>query len=102
DPARLKQIADLLSQRHIPFAIALIPDFVDEKNEHEPMGSKPDFVEAIRYMVAHGGSIVMHGWTHQLNFGRHHGISADDAEFFRMDGGAGRPLPLPGDADHYR
>ncbi|MBU6401200.1 MAG: polysaccharide deacetylase family protein, partial [Verrucomicrobia bacterium] len=78
DPADLRRVSDLLAARHIPFGIALIPRFRDPVNHiDQSLADEPDVVEAVHYMVAHGGTVVMHGVTHQL-----HGVSGDDYEFW--------------------
>src|SRR5262249_32768071 len=82
DPQQLRKIADLLGDRHVPFIVSLIPIYVNPADKsYIPMHLRPQFVAAIRYMMARGGSIVMHGATHQFQ-----GLSADDAEFFDFPG----------------
>ena len=53
------------------------------------LSDRPEFVRAIRYMVSKGGSVVMHGVTHQFR-----GKSTDDYEFWDefSDG------PIPNDS----
>ena len=78
DIKELKAIADYLHSRHIPFQLALIPIFKNPDAKVEiHLSDRPRFVRALHYMVSRGGTIVMHGVTHQL-----HGISADDCEFW--------------------
>jgi uncharacterized protein YdaL len=78
DPEVLKNYADYLYDRKIPFQISLIPIFVDPEDKSEIyLSDRPDFVRAIRYMVSKGGIVVMHGVTHQYR-----GKSADDYEFW--------------------
>lgn len=78
DPDDLRRVADLLAARHVPFQIALIPVFRDPGNHIElTLTDRPEVVEALHYMVARGGTIIMHGVTHQL-----HGVSGDDFEFW--------------------
>jgi uncharacterized protein YdaL len=86
DPEVLKEYADYLYDRKIPFQISLVPIFVD--NEHPPiyLSDRPAFVRAIQYMVSKGGSVVMHGVTHQYR-----GKSTDDYEFW--DEFSDRPVP---------
>jgi uncharacterized protein YdaL len=87
DPDELRTIADRLSARHVPFQIALIPVYRDPRQSLEVhLANRSSFVDAIRYMVAHGGTPIMHGVTHQL-----HGVSADDYELW--DAAADRPIP---------
>ena len=78
DPLKLKEVADFLSERGIPFLVAVIPIYVNpQKNEQVNLSDRPEVVNALEYMVSHGGSIVMHGSTHQNT-----GVSANDAEFW--------------------
>lgn len=78
DPDDLRRVADLLAARRVPFQIALIPIFRDPGNHIElTLTDRPDVVEALHYMVARGGTVIMHGVTHQLN-----GVSGDDYEFW--------------------
>jgi uncharacterized protein YdaL len=78
DPSQLRNIADLLSSEDVPFLVSLVPFYVDPgAGIRVSMSEKPDFVDAIHYMVEHGGTIVMHGVTHQ-----YHGISTTDYEFW--------------------
>lgn len=86
DPARLRDIADLLFEEGIPFSVSLIPFFVDPANNiRVSLSDKPDFVDAIHYMVERGATIVLHGGTHQYK-----GQTATDFEFW--DGTTNRPI----------
>ncbi len=78
DPGALRTIADFLHSRNVPFEIALTPHYVyPEMNVNVTLADKPEFADAIRYMVARGGMVVMHGSTHQ-RFGE----STADYEFW--------------------
>jgi len=78
DPDQLREIADYLYSRKIPFQIALIPIFRDPKENLDIyLSDRPQFVRAVRYMVSKGGTVVMHGATHQYR-----GRSGDDYEFW--------------------
>ncbi len=78
DPGRLRAIADVLYSKHVPFLVGIIPFYVDpEAGIRLSLSDKPEFVDAIHYMVAHGATIVMHGVTHQ-----YHGVTATDFEFW--------------------
>ncbi len=90
EPAQLKAVADYLYSQHVPFQIALIPIYRDPQRGIEiHLSDRPQFVEAVRYMVSRGGVVVLHGVTHQNT-----GVSADDYEFWNdlTDG------PLPNDS----
>jgi uncharacterized protein YdaL len=78
DPVDLKHVSDLLDGYHIPFQIAMIPIFKNPSKEFEVrLSDRKSFVDSLHYMVAHGGTIVMHGVTHQYR-----GQSGDDYEFW--------------------
>ncbi|HTX19550.1 MAG TPA: DUF2334 domain-containing protein [Bacteroidota bacterium] len=78
NPDQLRDIADILSSRGIPFLVGVIPFYVDpSEGIRVSLSDKPDFVDAIKYMVKNGGTIVMHGITHQYK-----GTTAVDYEFW--------------------
>jgi len=86
DPKSLKKIADYLEGKGVPFQVSLIPIFRNPESQYELMLSeRPELVAALRYMVRKGGTIILHGATHQ-----HRGVSADDYEFW--DDIAGVPI----------
>ncbi len=78
DPDRLRDVADVLHDEGVPFLIGLVPYYVDtEAGLRISLTDKPDLVEAIQYMVRKGGSVIMHGATHQYK-----GVTAVDYEFW--------------------
>lgn len=78
DPNSIRKISDLLYSEGVPFLIAVVPFYIDPSNNvRVSLSDKPDMVDALRYAEAHGGTIVMHGDTHQ-----YHGVTASDYEFW--------------------
>jgi hypothetical protein len=78
DPDQLRAVADIMSSRGIPFQISLIPIYKDPARRVEIyLSDRPRSVEALKYMVSRGGSIILHGVTHQLR-----GNTGDDFEFW--------------------
>ncbi|MBE0644624.1 MAG: DUF2334 domain-containing protein [Bacteroidetes bacterium] len=78
DPDRLRKVADVLYDEGVPFAVGLIPFYVDpEAGFRVSLTDKPDLVDAIHYMVRKGAAVVMHGATHQYK-----GVTAIDYEFW--------------------
>ena len=74
DPIDLRRVADYLSSQSVPFQIALIPIFKDPAKGIELyLSDRPQFVEALKYMIARGGCVALHGVTHQFR-----GESGDD------------------------
>jgi uncharacterized protein YdaL len=111
DPARLRAIADLLRARGVPFAVSVIPVFSDPLGvynrgipRYDRLSSKPAVVDALKYMVARGGKIVLHGYTHQYDSvaNPYTGVTGEDFEFYRVqldaDGNAVYTGPVPEDS----
>ncbi len=86
NPDKLRDIADILSSRGIPFLIGVTPFYVNPgEGVRIGLSDRPDVVDALTYMVQNGGSIVMHGVTHQYK-----GVTAADYEFW--DESSSRPI----------
>lgn len=78
NPGKLRDIADILSKRNIPFLVGVVPFYVDPgEGIRVSLSDKPEIVDALKYMVMNGGTIVMHGVTHQYK-----GVTAMDYEFW--------------------
>lgn len=78
EPDKIRDIADFLSERGIPFLIGVVPFYVDPiQGLRISLSDKPDMTDALRYVESNGGTIVMHGITHQYK-----DITAIDYEFW--------------------
>lgn len=95
NPDKLRDVADLLSARGIPFLVAVSPIYVNPaEGLRVTLTQKPEIVDALQYMVRNGGTIVMHGTTHQYK-----GVTGADFEFWDEQ----RDGPIPGEtADAHR
>ena len=91
-PEALRALADYFASASVPFSIALIPLYSDPLGAHtagvpsqRALHEAPEVVSAIQYMLARGGSLVLHGYTHQhaAEKNPYSGASVDDFEFFR-------------------
>jgi uncharacterized protein YdaL len=90
-PTAVRAIADALAAEGIPFAVAVIPVF--RAPPREPGGAAdvvslrevPAMVDALRYALDRGATLVLHGFTHQYRDvpNPYDGVSARDFEFFR-------------------
>ncbi|GGM65352.1 DUF2334 domain-containing protein [Dactylosporangium sucinum] len=111
NPAQLRAIADYLSSRKVPFAVAVFPVYDDAAGiysggvpVHKTLQAAPEVVSALRYMTAHGGTLLMHGYTHGFAGAPNpYGVSAEDYEFYRahVDASSGSVVldgPIPGDS----
>ena len=77
---KLREIADYLYKENVPFIIALIPTYVDSKTGNiNTLDLKPEFIETIKYMQQKGGSVILHGYTHQIG---NEEISGEGYEFW--------------------
>ncbi|MCU5114757.1 polysaccharide deacetylase family protein [Bacillus wiedmannii] len=67
DTNQLKEIAELLKEKKIPYMITVIPVYTDPntgKTLH--LKDKPELVDLLRSMQDDGAAIIMHGYTHQF------------------------------------
>lgn len=86
NPGSLRKIADILSARGIPFLVGVSPFYVSPgEGIRVSLSDRPDLVDALRYMAQNGGTVVMHGVTHQYR-----GVTGVDYEFW--DESTGRPV----------
>ncbi len=109
DPARIRAIADYLYSEGVPFSLAVIPRFTDPLGAWGPpmtvdLADRPELVSALEYAVSKGGTIVMHGYTHQYGTvaNAYNAVSGMDSEFYisQMDsqGRIHQVSPVPEDS----
>jgi uncharacterized protein YdaL len=92
NPATLRQIADYLASRGAPFSFHVVPLYVDSLGYRNngvpqsiPLSSKPELINAIRYMQSQGGVMICHGWTHQYDsLPNPYTGASGDCEFYRI------------------
>ncbi len=96
DLAALDEWTDELESRGTPFSMGVVPVFVDPNGKYYSAGTRYTYAEddaffdAVERGRARGGSIVMHGYTHQHDGG----VSREDWEF--VVDGSNVPLPADG------
>ncbi|SIT01558.1 Uncharacterized protein YdaL [Virgibacillus pantothenticus] len=61
---QLREQADFLKGKNIPYMIAVIPVYYSE-TETVHLSDSPELVKTLQYMQKNGASIVMHGYKHQ-------------------------------------
>lgn len=67
DPESLMAIAEELKERDIPYMIAVIPIYTDpETGKEYRFEDMPEVLKVLKYMQENGGSVVLHGYTHQF------------------------------------
>ncbi|WP_238007287.1 DUF2334 domain-containing protein [Dactylosporangium sp. AC04546] len=91
DPAELRRITDYLYGKGIPFTVAVYSRYRDPNAtysggaaEDYTLADRPAVVAELKYMESHGGTLLMHGYTHQFEsaVNPYNGVSADDFEFY--------------------
>jgi hypothetical protein len=86
DPSRIRAIADIMDSLKAPFIISLVPVYKNPAAKEEVrLSARPALYEALQYACAKGGTIALHGYTHQNT-----GVSTIDYEFWDMK--TDRPL----------
>lgn len=111
DPAELRAIADYLYAQKVPFSVAVYPRYRDPKGiqnngkaQDYTLATKPLVVSALKYMQQRGGTLLMHGYTHQFGSiaNPYDGESANDFEFYLAHVDANNSViydgPVPGDS----
>ncbi len=92
NPAAIRAAADYLYSRGVPFSIASYTRYVDPHGfyndgvaENVALSETTAVVDAIKYALTKGGTLLMHGYTHQYGTASnpYNGVSGDDFEFFR-------------------
>ncbi|WP_232695706.1 polysaccharide deacetylase family protein [Brevibacillus daliensis] len=92
DPALVKQAGDYLADKGIPFMIALIPVYTDpETRKMYHLKDKPEMVEVLQHLQKRGGSILLHGYTHQYRASE----TGEGFEFWDVDNN----MPISGPPD---
>ncbi|CQR46341.1 hypothetical protein BN1058_00596 [Paraliobacillus sp. PM-2] len=64
---KLMKIAQLLKERKIPYMVAVIPVYIHpQTKEKYHLSDSPELLNALSFIQNNGGSIVLHGYTHQF------------------------------------
>lgn len=66
DPEKLKETGEVLIENDIPFMMAVIPVYTDpDTGKRSHFSDYPETLEVIKDLQENGGSVVLHGYTHQ-------------------------------------
>ncbi|MGI5177114.1 DUF2334 domain-containing protein [Dactylosporangium sp. CA-152071] len=91
EPSELRAITNYLYGKNIPFSVAVYSRYRDPlgsgtggRAEDYTLADRPQVVAELKYMQSHGGTLLMHGYTHQYEsmINPYNGASADDFEFY--------------------
>ncbi|MGE6203890.1 DUF2334 domain-containing protein [Guptibacillus hwajinpoensis] len=90
DPVPLKEIAKFLFEKDIPYMIAVIPIYRDpETGEELRFSDSPELLKVLKFMQNHGGTIIMHGYSHQYRYSE----TGEGFEFWDVKND--RPISVP-------
>jgi uncharacterized protein YdaL len=111
DMKQLRAVADYLFAQKVPFGFGVIPDYHDPGGVYNngvtellPLAGEPEFVATIKYLTSKGGTLILHGPTHQWDgaINPYTRVSADDTEYYRTVENADHTVtyvgPLPQDS----
>ena len=93
DNTILRKIADYLFSQNVPFAISVIPVYADPLGyytngvpKYISIVDSPNFIRTLKYMESKGGTIILHGYSHQYSNVKNSlsGVSGHDYEFFKV------------------
>jgi uncharacterized protein YdaL len=106
DPVQLKAVADYLYAQGIPYGFGVSPIYIDPlgyytggRAEQSKLSDKNSPIGAVlRYMQSHGGTLIMHGYTHQYSnvINPYTAVTGDDFEFLRVTENADHTLNFVG------
>ncbi|MFD1927813.1 DUF2334 domain-containing protein [Sporosarcina siberiensis] len=66
NPIKMEEITDILIQKKIPFMMAVIPVYTNpETGKEYHFSDSPKLLKVLKNAQENGGSIVLHGYTHQ-------------------------------------
>ncbi len=112
NPQELMDIAQQLSNRNVPFSVAVYPRYEDPYGvysngtpEAYNLADRPAVVQALQFMQSQGGTLLMHGYTHQFEslINPYNSVSAEDFEFYTAHVDANDNViydgPIPGDSE---
>ncbi|GAK08435.1 polysaccharide deacetylase family protein [Geomicrobium sp. JCM 19038] len=92
NPEHLMAIAEELKHLEIPYMMAVIPVYTHpETGRQYHFSDSPEVLEALLYMQDHGGSVVLHGYTHQFRQSE----TGEGFEFWDVE----NEMPIYHDAD---
>jgi uncharacterized protein YdaL len=90
DAAEVKQVVDYLYGQGVPFGFSVSPYYRDPLAVENPQPTSTHLAGSaiaplVTYMQAHGGTSVMHGYTHQYSNVRnpYTAVTGDDYELYR-------------------
>jgi uncharacterized protein YdaL len=91
DPVAFRAIVDYFAANSVPFSVAVIPLYKDPKGYYNngkaetiTWANAPQMLSAVKYATTKGGTLILHGYTHQFGTQKnpYSGVTADDFEFF--------------------
>jgi uncharacterized protein YdaL len=92
DASILREIAVILKRKNIPYIVSVIPVYRDpDTGEEFRFSDFPQLLSTLKYAQKNGGTIIMHGYTHQYK----NDETGEGFEFWDVD--ANMPITVPAD-----
>ncbi|MEV0144966.1 MULTISPECIES: DUF2334 domain-containing protein [unclassified Nonomuraea] len=103
DPEAIRAAGDALHRLHVPFSFGVVPVYRGPLRDGPDRATirlrdRPELVRALVHLLESGGTMVLHGYTHQSDGPPNptNGESGQDFEFFRTHFGAQGQLVYDG------
>ncbi|MCM3067542.1 polysaccharide deacetylase family protein [Priestia flexa] len=92
DPKPLREIAEILKEKNIPYMVAVIPIYTNQSTGRRmTFADSPQLLKVLKQIQKDGGSIVLHGYTHQFRTSE----TGEGFEFWDVENN--RPIYAPED-----
>lgn len=92
EPHLIKEVGEYLASKGIPFTLIVIPVYINpETYEEIRLKEKPELVKVLRDLQRRGGSVVLHGYTHQYRLSE----TGEGFEFWNVENNT--PIYAPAD-----
>jgi uncharacterized protein YdaL len=65
DAQQLREQAEYLKDKNIPYMVAVIPIYTNKDGETIHFSDSPQLLNTLKYMQENGASIILHGYKHQ-------------------------------------
>ena len=95
NPKPLQEIASMLKEKDIPYMVAVIPIYTNQiTGKRSTFADSPELLKVLKQIQKDGGSIVLHGYTHQFRASE----TGEGFEFWDVENNS--PIYFPEDQEY--